>query len=403
MKHDVIASLGRETQLLLLAARLRSDEATIEAAASAIGAGLDWDLLIRLARRKGVAPMVDRLLRVPELLERCPQERLSALRAAVRDINLRTLRIHAQARGLLALLKGAGLEAAPIKGIFLGPYLYGEASLRPAADIDLLCRGRDIPAIQRILRSGGYRRAEAPAFFPEDDLASFPVAHQPPMIKDGEPASVELHETLLAPDEPGFMDGVWRTAGRSAYFDLEVPALGPADHLLYLMIHLARHWTRAAALLQFYWLTDISVWLRKRPADFNPEGVRAKAEAWGKEKETRAALELTAGLLDSSEAAAYAERLGPVRKPSFLPLARPAGDIGLASRLRFFGQDIRSIRGWGRRMNFLRLWAFPNPKFLRSRYPNRAHRSAAFLWLWRWMDFGGRMIRRRIGRPDGRG
>lgn len=58
---------------------------------------------------------------------------------------------------LLGLLGGRGIEAVPLKGALASEVLFGDTGLYQGADIDLLVRPGDLPAVRRLLVADGYR------------------------------------------------------------------------------------------------------------------------------------------------------------------------------------------------------------------------------------------------------
>jgi len=127
---------------------------------------LDWERIHRLALAHGVAPLLHRTCQVsstdmpPELLEEWRQlRRLTALRGT---IGLR------QRDAVVTLLGQEGIPHLVLKGSALAPLWYGELSLRPFVDIDLLLPREEMGRARRALgpAPGGRGRGLSCGFRP---------------------------------------------------------------------------------------------------------------------------------------------------------------------------------------------------------------------------------------------
>jgi hypothetical protein len=144
-----------EVDLLLSCAHT---QITPEAAArirTAVEKDVDWLALIRLAMRHEVMPLLYRNLQqvcpdsVPDHISGPLRTRYEAQAAQARRDAEELVRV-------LAVFADRGIAAVPYKGPALAQRLYGDLSLRPFGDLDILVRELDIPRAQGLIRRLGY-------------------------------------------------------------------------------------------------------------------------------------------------------------------------------------------------------------------------------------------------------
>src|SRR5690606_15105864 len=116
---------------------------------------VEWNELLRLARRHRLVPLLYRQLssltdtKLPTGLIRALREEF-ALNAAHGQWLLRLL------REILTLLREHGISAVPYKGPVLAKRLYGDVVYRQMTDLDILVDPEDMEEPLRQLRSLGY-------------------------------------------------------------------------------------------------------------------------------------------------------------------------------------------------------------------------------------------------------
>lgn len=149
----------------------------------------------------------------------------------------------------------AGLPVLALKGPPLSRQAYGDSTLRHSRDIDILVDPRHFPAVEDLLTSAGYRR-ESPSY-PRSDRrwkTYRRFTHHVEYRREGWPLPVELH-WRLHPVASLFPVSCRELLRRAVHVDIgaaTVPTMAPADQLLYLCSHGARHnWQRLK------WLCDL--------------------------------------------------------------------------------------------------------------------------------------------------
>src|SRR5688500_4092001 len=150
-----------ETELILRLCRTPLPELNRTRAHSAMDAGVSIDTVLTLARAWQVEPVV--LANLRELLgDILSAESLALVQQRERDSRALTL---GQTLALIDLVRqftSNGILVIVLKGPAIGVTGYGDPSLRPFADFDLLLRPQDVPRARDLALSLGYRREYLP-------------------------------------------------------------------------------------------------------------------------------------------------------------------------------------------------------------------------------------------------
>ncbi|MGB6564835.1 MAG: nucleotidyltransferase family protein, partial [Candidatus Binataceae bacterium] len=228
----------REALLLLCCA---SSIATPERTArlrALVDEGVDWQLAIDMASVQAVMPLVYRYL-AAELEGALPPDAASSIRRAFYGNSVRNLHLARELVRLTALLEQGGVEALALKGPALAMTAYGAVTMRQFNDLDLLVRKSEVGRAAEILRAAGY--APRPGYGLAD--VDRPGGYEIAMARAGALTDIDLHWRLIPPYFPLALDGeeLWRRAVRIEIEGAPVRTLAPADHLLYLCAHGAKH------------------------------------------------------------------------------------------------------------------------------------------------------------------
>lgn len=197
---------------------------------------VDWEAVIRLAVRLDVAPVLYARLR--QRGTRAPQAAADELRASYVASAARNMRLLHERDRVMAALSAAGTLVVPIKGASLAEELYGDAALRPMADVDLWVRREDTEAARSAVGSLGY------AVLSKTDR---PLALQDALLGETQMVGragtlVELHWNIF----PGEwlrhtarvdQDEIWTRTRHAACS--ATGGLSPEDTVVHLCVHLA--------------------------------------------------------------------------------------------------------------------------------------------------------------------
>lgn len=146
------ALMHAEGRLLALCARTTVNEFIRVEVADLACDGIDWELVWKLSRTHGVAPLVYR-----NLVTICPAALPSSIHESFRRHNQANALLNSLlAKELVTLLEALaakGVTAIPFKGVTLAQTAYGDLGLRECADIDLIVEQGAIPQARKVLWS----------------------------------------------------------------------------------------------------------------------------------------------------------------------------------------------------------------------------------------------------------
>ncbi len=254
MRDQVTIPDRPEIELLLAAVRPKITPEASGRMSRLCRAGLDWEFLLREARRHSVLPLLDRGLRLHDGT-RPPAPVRELLRAACRLTQRRNLALTAELLRILAALEDAGIAAVPFKGPVLAALAYGDLALRPFGDLDVLVRERDMARARAALVKRGYLPEFAFSAAGERAFRKAECALQ--FRHAGRDVVLELHwrltERYLSVHLP--VERLWERLAPVPLAGRMVPAFAPEDLLLYLCIHGGKHeWERLEWLCSVAWL-----------------------------------------------------------------------------------------------------------------------------------------------------
>jgi hypothetical protein len=227
--------LDREDALLLAAIDPRLTVEQHADLARLFTLSVDWTCLVAQADRHDVTPLLYlRLQQFPS--GTVPQEVHIRLARRTYACLAWNLYLHRVLRRLLMLFNQAQVPVMPLKGLLLAELLYGDCTLRPTNDLDLLVRDEDLEQAVRLLLAAGCRRH----FSPEQEsglyhyLFSFSSG-------DGTDVLVELHRDFTSRHLARLdVQKVWATASPQIWEECVVWSLKIDDLFLYLCTHATR-------------------------------------------------------------------------------------------------------------------------------------------------------------------
>jgi hypothetical protein len=348
----LLRGLRPEAELLLCCARTCPDAATVARAGALMRKAIDWDYLLRLARRHRVTALVGRQLEAIDG-QAVPETVRSELAAHFESNKQRNLFMTAQLSHVLKLLEANGVRAISYKGPALAATAYGSLALREFDDLDLLVSRQDVLRVKGLLMAEGYR--PKPKLTEAQERWLLDSQHAYVLVRDGGPVFVELHWTISPRYVSRILDPerLWDRVERVTVAGVVVPTLHPEVLLPSLSEHGAKHaWERLA------WICDIAELARSRTA-LDWDDILRQAHRHGGGRTLALGLLLARSLLGAPvpddvrrrvESDRAVEPLAAeVRGRLFQPIQRPAGVLGSA----LF--QLRLLEHWGKRMRFCRL------------------------------------------------
>ena len=148
---------------------------------------LDWERIIGLAQKNGVAPVLFAALKAKDVTP--PPAAAERIRKIYLASAARNTRIFHELGKILRALQAANIPVIPLKGIWLAESVYGNIALRAMGDVDLWVPRSQLDAARQVMDSLGYSsrsKADRPQAL-QDALAG-----ETQMFKTDAPM-VELH------------------------------------------------------------------------------------------------------------------------------------------------------------------------------------------------------------------
>ena len=256
-----MTALPASPELALLLRCLAGDDSADDSdeLATACRAVVDWDLLLSLAQRHAVVPLLDqRLSRLaPGAI---PADVASSLRTAAQAGALESLRLSGSLVAAQRALSDAGVDALPFKGPTLAALVYGSLSLRQYQDLDILVHRDKVEASRGALMTIGFAPVLA---YNEDQRDSLKLSgHHEQLVNAAENTTIELHWSLnnRSLTHDAFESRWWENRQTVSIGGVPMATLGAEQLLLYLCMHGGKHsWARLS------WLCDLQRAMQRFP------------------------------------------------------------------------------------------------------------------------------------------
>ncbi len=294
-----------EAELLLLCARVQLDAERVERIGFLLCDGLDWDLLLALALRNGLLPLLSFHLAIQpapiegrsdaeKLSDLIPPERLEYLRDYFRKNKAFNVLLTGELLHLLKLFEGNDIQALPYKGPAVAVGVYGDLALRQFCDLDILVRERDVWKATELLIEQGF---EAHFEIPVEKQAAFTrLGYVRLFRKDAGRTIIELHWRIA----PRFLsvsldtNELWTRLKSIELQRTQVLAPAAEDLLLMFAVHGAKDFWE-----KLEWVCGIAELLRANP-NINWDRLLHDSQQLHCERMLLVALSLAQRLFDSS-------------------------------------------------------------------------------------------------------
>lgn len=302
-------TLAREAEFVLLGARTHLEgarrarwEALLDEKSP--GKRLNWDAAIDLAASHRVLGLLGRQLSARGW-RGVPPVALHHIQDYFQAVMLHCTALKRELADVSYALESASIPVVSFKGPTLAHGIYGNAVVRPSADLDILVARRDVGRAHEVLRRAGYApEAELSPAQKQIHLRVDSVINlsrpAPAPLREVMPQgyAVELHWAITSPCLPFKLDFETVEPRLTSIRLPGVPeekamvrALAPEDLLLILGVHGAKHlWER------LIWLCDIAELIAKTP-DLDWSLVMRLAEERGVLRMTVLSLVLTRDVL----------------------------------------------------------------------------------------------------------
>ena len=239
---------------------------------------IDWSTVLRQARKHSVDAFLYPwlALHAPALFSSQATAPTNSAPVAWRSLYLESAARAVQRQRQLAIifsaLEGAGIDVLPLKGAWLGAFVYDDPAQRRMTDLDLLVRTGDRDACHAQFLSLGYSV--------QQDVRQSPFAYSQTYVSRGHPYPVELHwkfDAELIPDTP-IPDGgaIWANAGRTDFLGHTIYRMSGEDQLVHLVHHILHH--QFALPLRAY--LDLALLVRKQEEGVSQSALDEAVKRW---------------------------------------------------------------------------------------------------------------------------
>lgn len=349
-----------EYALLLTCARASLDAAQKKQVQDLSAQLLDWDLVLQLADRHGLQPLLHWHLNkiCPDAVPAAPRQHL---RVAFQRVSALNILLTHELQKLLGLFADHDVQAVPYKGPALAMQLYGNVALRQFSDLDILVHPRDVLRARDVLVAEGY--AQLPPLTDGQQAVLLRTQCNLPFTRERNRMIVELHWTVSAPTfaRPFEINDFWSRLVDAHLEPMKIKVPANEDLLLALCIHGSKHlWERLA------WICDIAGLVAQ--TDLNWEELIRRARSTGNERMLFLGLRLATDLLAAPlpkyvEAALNADAsvaglAQDVVRDLFTPALTPTGMSG------YFLFQLRARRRLRDKFNYLKFTITPNEEDL---------------------------------------
>ena len=236
---------------------------------------IDWDVFMEMAMHHRIYPLVYKALSTLDH-SKIPEKVIIFLKQEYRNNAAMAVTMAAEMARIVKCFKENGIETLVLKGGPLALKLYGDLSLRPFRDIDMVVELKNLEMAERLLNEQGYFRIESD--YPLSghlEKAHLEVYQHYKFFNNSQKTCVELHWKIHCT-----IDLVTHELSDFCNKEIEIggvslSAMAEEELLIYLIAHGSNHmWFRLR------WLCDIErLIVQNKRLDWNR--VRALSEKYG--------------------------------------------------------------------------------------------------------------------------
>ena len=321
----------------------------------------EWKETIESAAAHGLIPLLYKRLKNSAVGNRLPAGLARTIEEQYLAVAARNMMLADELAGILQACERENRPCVPLRGLALAEDLFGDITLRPMGDIDLLVRREDLEDITSILCGLGFQQMDRRPGFAIDYYYTLKF------FKDRHGwIIVEPHWTITYPPfaDRVDMEVVWERSERDRVVGVASRKLAGGDLLFHLCLHLV-HQGDEAPLLHFF---EIDRLIRQRHESIDWSGVALMAEMSGQGFLLHRALDRVRMYFDTpvpEEA---------VRQIPDRPASKLEGRLAdlLAGSENIDGKEslalLFTIKGMRARLRYVIALLFPSPEFMMIQY-----------------------------------
>lgn len=274
MKTDLPNSTQEKTRAARLLVQLLNPQAKRETAELDTLSVTEWEALVAIALRQGVAPLLYR--RLQETGTEIPPPLFQTLADEYRGTALRNMQLFQELSRIMRALEQAGIAPVLLKGAHIAQVAYRNVALRPMNDLDVLVARENLERAESVVQRLGYQP------HPEVPARAWALANhyhfcyylplQDPVL--------ELHWHIESPRSP-FTVNIAALVERAPQISLAgmcLRVLSPADLVLYLCLQISYHHLFDFAALRTCF--DLAYVIAAHTDELNWQLVHQRAVEW---------------------------------------------------------------------------------------------------------------------------
>jgi len=239
----------------------------------------EWEGLLAMAAHHWLGPILFNTLKPYYNDIDIPPYYQEQLRRIYLNAAARNVRLYNQLEEVVKKLGNNGISVILLKGSHLAKYVYGNISLRPMGDIDLMVKQGDLEKAHNFFLQDGYSSMEEPWNYQKNN---------------GIPVEIHTHIKRLPHEERVNIKDLWARADRFALGREEVFTLCPEDLILHLSLHSCIEHDLNNGLKTCFDIAHTANFYERR---LNWEQLWNRAEDWGIENTVYLMMALTEKLL----------------------------------------------------------------------------------------------------------
>jgi len=193
--------------------------------------------------------------------------------------------IRNQLEGLLQVIESIEKPVIVLKGSYLADKVYGDFSLRPMSDIDILVKPADVYEIERALLVSGYKAIKPTS----DPIWCNHYVYKP--ISNGVRVEVHLDLRAVKNDHKFYSNELWERSEDSIIVGRNARILGLEDVITYHCHHQAKHFLKHFGLRS---LCDLALLLKIHSNKIDWNLLTTRAVEWCALKEVELCMKLIA-------------------------------------------------------------------------------------------------------------
>lgn len=249
-------NLTAEDKLILAASKLHPSEKDFLRISELIPEIRQWKKFTDIAIQNSVGPLIYKNFSLPVYTYPIPEESILKFKQTYYRTLSCNIILYEHFRKAVEAFTNEGIPVIALKGIYFADALYKDIGLRQMSDVDLLLKDEDAEKCWKILLNKGYK-------FINHKKTNFiegynEVKHLPSLIMNG--AAIELHTKIFL-NHYGFsvnMDDCWKKSTETTLNEIKVRILSPEHQVHHTCMHMEEHYRiRKPQLFNFIDLTEL--------------------------------------------------------------------------------------------------------------------------------------------------